>query len=90
MGANRVVETLARTGGFSTKVARHRLFETTQHILECTRSVESIKPGGAGFASSIRVRLLHAAVRQRILKLADTRPEYYSVQRWGIPINDLG
>ncbi|EXJ95013.1 hypothetical protein A1O1_00131 [Capronia coronata CBS 617.96] len=89
MGANRVVEVLARTGGFSVKVARHRLFETTQHILECTKSIESIKPGGAGFASSLRVRLLHAAVRQRILKLAKTRPEYYSVERYGVPINDL-
>lgn len=51
MGAARVVETLSRTGGFSTKVARHRLFETTQHILQCTKSLESIQPGGAGFAS---------------------------------------
>lgn len=30
MGAARVTETLARTGGFSPKVARGRLFETTQ------------------------------------------------------------
>lgn len=89
MGAARVVETLARTGGFSTKVARGRLFETTQHILQCTKSLESIQPGGDGFASTIRVRLLHAAVRQRILKLAATKPEYYDVQAWGIPINDL-
>ncbi|MCJ1290998.1 hypothetical protein MMC34_002540 [Xylographa carneopallida] len=89
MGANRVVETLARTGGFSTKVARHRLFETTQHILQCTRSLQSIQPGGDGFASSIRVRLLHAAVRQRIVKLAKQRPEYYDTEKWGIPINDL-
>ncbi|MCJ1402258.1 hypothetical protein MMC11_005478 [Xylographa trunciseda] len=89
MGANRVVETLARTGGFSTKVARHRLFETTQHILQCTQSLQSIQPGGAGFASSIRVRLLHAAVRQRIMKLARQRPEYYDIEKWGIPINDL-
>jgi hypothetical protein len=89
MGANRVVEVLARTGGFGVKVARHRLFETTQHILECTKSLESIKPGGAGFASSVRVRLLHAAVRQRIMKLAKTRPEYYDVEKNGIPINDL-
>ncbi|TKA49814.1 hypothetical protein B0A49_11805 [Cryomyces minteri] len=89
MGAARVVETLARTGGFCTKVARHRLFETTQHILQCTKSLESLKPGGDGFASSIRVRLLHAAVRQRIMKLAKQKPEYYSVEKWGIPINDL-
>jgi hypothetical protein len=89
MGANRVVEVLARTGGFSVKVARHRLFETTQHILECTKSLESIKPGGAGFASSIRVRLLHAAVRQRIMKLEKSRPGYYQVEKFGVPINDL-
>jgi ER-bound oxygenase mpaB/B'/Rubber oxygenase, catalytic domain len=89
MGANRVVEVLARTGGFSVKVARHRLFETTQHILECTKSLESIQPGGAGFASSIRVRLLHAAVRQRIMKLEQSRPGYYNVDEYGVPINDL-
>lgn len=89
MGANRVVEVLSRTGGFSVKVARHRLFETTQHILECTRSLDSIKPLGDGFASSLRVRLLHSSVRNRILKLAKTRPDYYSVEKFGVPINDL-
>ncbi|KAI9733557.1 MAG: hypothetical protein M1834_003159 [Cirrosporium novae-zelandiae] len=89
MGANRVVETLSRTGGFSVKAARRRLYETTQYILECTKSLGSIQPGGAGMASSVRVRLLHAAVRQRIMKLASQRPSYYSVKDYGIPINDL-
>ena len=89
MGATRVVEVLSRTGGFATKVARKRLLETTQHILQCTRSLQSIQPGGDGHASSIRVRLLHAAVRQRILKLAKQRPEYYNVEKYGVPINDL-
>jgi len=89
MGAARVVEVLARTGGFGTKVARHRLYETTQHVLQCTRDLQSLQPGGDGWASSIRVRLLHAAVRKRILKLAETRPQYYSVEKLGVPINDL-
>lgn len=89
MGAARVVEVLARTGGFSTKVARGRLFETTQHILQCTRSVESMMPGGDGFASTIRVRLLHAAVRQRIMKLRASKPEYFDMENWGVPVNDL-
>jgi hypothetical protein len=89
MGANRVVETLARTGGFGVKVARHRMYETTQHILQVTKSLDSIKPGGAGHASSIRVRLLHAAVRRRILKLSHERPEYFDVEKLGVPINDL-
>ena len=39
--------------------------------------------------SAIRVRLLHAAVRQRIMKLAIQRPEYYNIEKCGIPINDL-
>lgn len=89
MGAARVVETLARTGGFSTKVARKRLYETTQFILEVSQSIESIRPGGIGHASAVRVRLLHAAVRNRILRLAQTRPDYYSVEKYGVPINDL-
>ena len=66
-----------------------RSSETTQHILQCTQSLESIQPGGAGHASSIRVRLLHAAVRRRIMKLAQQRPEYYDVKALGVPINDL-
>lgn len=89
MGAARVAETLARTGGFSTKVARSRMFETTQHILQCTKSLDSIQPGGDGWASTIRVRLLHVAVRQRILALAKSKPEYYDTEAWGVPINDM-
>lgn len=89
MGAARVVEVLNRTGGFSVKVARHRTFETIQHILQVTFSLDAIKAGGAGFASSIRVRLLHAAVRRRTMNLFSSRPSYYSVSENGIPINDL-
>lgn len=89
MGGARVVETLARTGGFSVKVARHRMYETTQYILQCTQSLESIQPGGVGHVATIRVRLLHAAVRRRILALAKQKPTYYDVANFGIPINDL-
>ena len=83
LGAAKVVETLARTGGFSTKVANRRLFETTQHILQVTKSLSSIQPLGDGWASTIRVRLLHAAVRNRIMKLEHDRPGYYSVSSYG-------
>lgn len=40
-------------------------------------------------ASSVRVRLLHSMVRKRIMKLAESNPEYYDVEQYGIPINDL-
>jgi hypothetical protein len=52
-------------------------------------SLDSIKPGGDGMVSSVRVRLLHSTVRKRILKLAEAKPEYYDVEKYGIPVNDL-
>jgi hypothetical protein len=88
-GSDRVVEVLARTGGFSIKAIYRRLLETTQYVLQCTQDLDSIKPGGDGFASCLRVRLLHSTVRARIMRLAATRPEYYSVEKNGIPVNDL-
>lgn len=39
--------------------------------------------------SSIKVRLLHSAVRGRILKLREKNPEYYDLEEFGMPINDF-
>ncbi|KAJ5365956.1 hypothetical protein N7517_008842 [Penicillium concentricum] len=89
MGAMRVVETLSRTGGFGAKVVRRRLLETLQHILQVNNSVEGMKPGGDGHISCVRVRLLHCSVRKRILSLVDQKPEYYDVNKYGTPVNDL-
>ncbi|KAG9688972.1 hypothetical protein KCU95_g9973, partial [Aureobasidium melanogenum] len=89
LGAARVTEVLSRTGGFAVDVARNRLFETTQFLLQCTRSLKDIQPGGEGWAATIRVRLLHATVRNRIMKLAETRPEYFDTAKLGVPINDM-
>ncbi|KAF4984009.1 hypothetical protein FZEAL_714 [Fusarium zealandicum] len=85
-----VVEVLARTGGFSTRVLRRRLLETFQMVLQVTRSLDDIKPGGVGHTSVVRVRLLHSMVRDRIVKLAESRgPEYFDKAKHGVPINDL-
>ncbi|KAI5928040.1 hypothetical protein F4810DRAFT_646620 [Camillea tinctor] len=89
MGSGRTVEILDRTGGFGVNVVRRRLLETTQQILNVTRDLESIKPGGDGFVNSVQVRLLHATVRRRIMQMAELRPDYYDVSRDGVPINDL-
>ncbi|KAI1210300.1 uncharacterized protein F4807DRAFT_459677 [Annulohypoxylon truncatum] len=89
MGSGRTVETLDRTGGFGADVVRRRLLETTQHTLNITRDLASIKPGGDGFVDSIRVRLLHATVRRRVMRMASSRPGYYDTQALGVPINDL-
>ena len=65
------------------------MYETTQYLLQVTRSLHSIQPGGDGFKASVRVRLLHAAVRCRILDLAAKDPTYFDVPGLGRPINDL-
>ncbi|BFZ64397.1 hypothetical protein YB2330_005540 [Saitoella coloradoensis] len=88
-GAGRITEVLARTGGFSVKTARKRLFETTQHILQCTRDPDALKPlTGEGWLSTLRVRLLHARVRNKITTLTRSNPSYYDIDKCGIPIND--
>ncbi|KAM7206335.1 DUF2236 domain containing protein [Rhypophila sp. PSN 637] len=92
MGSSRVSHTLSKTGGFSGKITRKRLLDTFQHVLDVTRDLDSIKPGphnGKGFISSVKVRLLHASVRRRILLLAKEDPSYYNVESNGVPINDL-
>ena len=85
----RVVETLARTGGFGAKVVRRRLLETLQHVLQVSNTVEGMKPGGEGNVSSVRVRLLHSSVRLKILSLVEQKPEYYDIDKYGIPVSDL-
>lgn len=68
-----------------------RLLETTQFVLDCMESKDSLKPpslstsktGGLGWESSIRVRLLHSSVRSRIIKSSSR----YSIEADGIPIN---
>ncbi|KAJ4320058.1 hypothetical protein N0V84_006043 [Fusarium piperis] len=89
MGAYRVVETLSRTGGFGVRVTRRRLLETLQHFMEVVEDIDAVKPGGKGYVSSVRVRLLHAAVRRRLMQLEHERPGYFDMDKWGVPINDL-
>lgn len=88
MAAARVVEVLVRTGGFSPAASQRRGFETVQWNLEIMRDIASLKPGGDGWVSTIRVRLLHSAVRSKIMAMAKAKPEYFNIPEYGIPIND--
>ncbi|KAM0703981.1 hypothetical protein Q7P35_008987 [Cladosporium inversicolor] len=87
--ASGVVEVLVLTGGFDPKNLTRRLKETFRWLLEVTSDLESIQPGGKGHADTIRVRLLHAQVRQRVLALAERKPGYYDSAKYGLPINTL-
>lgn len=84
-----VAEVLVRTGGFSTRVLLRRLLETFQFLLQATKSLEAVKPGGEGHVTTVRVRLLHSSVRQRIMKLVRSRPDYFDVAKFGVPVNKL-
>lgn len=89
-GSTSVVEVLLRTGGFSTRALRRRLLETFQLVLQVTHSLPSITPGGAGHESTIRVRLLHSMVQQRMLRVAAEKgPTYFDPTTHGVPLNTL-
>jgi ER-bound oxygenase mpaB/B'/Rubber oxygenase, catalytic domain len=83
------VEVLLRTGSFSQRNLLMRLLYTFSWLCQVNYSLESIQPGGEAHISTIRVRLLHAQVRRRILKLAHSRPQYFNVERDGFPCNTL-
>lgn len=87
--ASGVVEVLVLTGGFDPKNLTRRLKETFRWLLEATSDLQSIQPGGKGHADTIRVRLLHAQVRQHVLALAERKPGYYDSAKYGLPINTL-
>ena len=84
-----IVEVLMRTGGSSTKSMLFRTFETFSYVLQVTRGLGAVQPGGDGHAATVRVRLLHAAVRCRMRTLIATRPEYFDETALGVPLNDL-
>ncbi|BFZ58397.1 hypothetical protein PYCC9005_005459 [Savitreella phatthalungensis] len=104
-GARRISEVLVRTGSFGVRSARRRLLQTTQWELDVLESLESLLPpgvtytdrggvarvseGGEGWKSSVRVRVLHAQVRARMLARCEKDPSYYDVEENGVPINQL-
>lgn len=86
---------LNKTASFSVHAARRRLLQTMQFVLEIMNSVESLQPGGEGWKSVLRVRLLHCMVRAQILRVFQQqeaiRPgagrKYFDLERFGMPIN---
>jgi hypothetical protein len=80
-------EVLVRTGGLSQRNIMGRVKATLLWLTEVTHSPESLDVDGPGFVSTIRVRLRHAAVRQRMLAIPDSHPAFLDTTLHGIPIN---
>ncbi|KAE8450995.1 hypothetical protein EG329_005435 [Mollisiaceae sp. DMI_Dod_QoI] len=83
-----VPEGFSRTGGFTIKGLLPPFVETFAWLTKITHSLESIQPGGDGHTDSVRVRLINASFRRRIMKLVATRPTYFNVQQCGPLISD--
>jgi hypothetical protein len=80
-------EVLVRTGGLSQRNIFGRVASTLRWLTEVTQSPESLHVDGPGFVSTIRVRLRHAAVRQRMLAIPNSHPAFLDTTLHGIPIN---
>ncbi|KAL1919215.1 uncharacterized protein VTP21DRAFT_1907 [Calcarisporiella thermophila] len=80
-----VTQILAQTGYLShPRTVYRRLIETAKFVLDCMET-EGMKPvSGIGWRSTVRVRLLHAQVRVRLLKNAESN---INVTPEIIPIN---
>ncbi len=72
---------LIMTGRLSSSAMSMRLVETSRYVVETCRS-GGLQRFGRGFQLAIRVRLMHAVVRN----LLQSNPAW-SNERWGVPIN---
>ncbi|RDI41542.1 oxygenase MpaB family protein [Nocardia mexicana] len=73
-------KTLIRTGALEKGPAK-RFAETLQWALDVT-SDDGMRPLGAGYRSTIHVRLIHAFVRRHVAAMPD-----WDAEEWGVPIN---
>ncbi|PXX04327.1 uncharacterized protein DUF2236 [Mycolicibacterium moriokaense] len=73
-------KTLVRTGALE-KGSNKRFAETMQWAMDVI-SEGGLDPLGAGYRSTIRVRLIHAFVRRHVAAMPDWRND-----EWGVPVN---
>jgi len=75
-----IAKPLALTGAYIGESARRRHMETARFWIDISEP-GALRPGGRGRATAIRVRVMHAAVRRRVI---DHRE--WDVAAWGVPI----
>ncbi|TPD55848.1 MAG: DUF2236 domain-containing protein [Thalassolituus maritimus] len=80
--ASAINQALLKTGALG-KGAQRRVAETTKWWMDCTEP-GSVLPGGQGFVTTLRVRLIHAMVRRQLSVRKDWDHDYL-----GLPVNQL-
>ncbi|KUJ22166.1 uncharacterized protein LY89DRAFT_704824 [Mollisia scopiformis] len=86
-GVSGVKEVFTRTTSFTIQKFLPQFMGNFAWLIKVTNSLEYIQPGGEGHIDTIRIRLIHASVLHRIMKLAKIRPGYFNVEKIGLPIN---
>ncbi|CAO3565596.1 unnamed protein product [Mortierella alpina] len=85
---SKVMKVLNSTGYVSGEKTKQRILETAQFVYDVFHSLDYLQPGsGIAWKSFIRIRLLHAGVRARLLKISRTHPKYFNLKEEGVPIN---
>jgi hypothetical protein len=80
--APNINKVLMATGYLANAHTARRLYETNQLVVDCLPEGSLVPGTGVGWRACLRVRLLHARVRQRLLRTARWQRE-----AWGVPIN---
>jgi hypothetical protein len=76
-----IAKPLSLTGAYAGDSAFHRYMETCRHMFDCSEP-GGLDAGGAGRATSVRVRIMHVYLRRKI----SSHPEW-DEEAWGVPIN---
>jgi hypothetical protein len=76
-----VAKPLALTGAYAGASTRHRFLETAAFWIAVSEP-GGLRPGGAGRASALRVRLMHVFVRSRLRAHRE-----WDLDAWGVPIS---
>ncbi|KAF9941708.1 hypothetical protein BGZ75_002869 [Mortierella antarctica] len=85
---SKVMKVMNSTGYLSGDKNKKRILETAQFVFDVVHSIDYLQPGsGLAWKSIIQIRLLHADVRARLLKIGRAHPKYYNLQDYGVPIN---
>jgi hypothetical protein len=78
---NSVAKPLALTGAYTGSSTRRRFLETAAFWIAVSEP-GGIRPGAAGRASALRVRVMHVFVRRKLL----AHPQW-DMDAWGVPIS---
>jgi hypothetical protein len=78
---NSVAKPLVLTGAYTGGSTKHRFLETAAFWIDVTEP-GGTRPGAAGRAAALRVRIMHVFVRKRLL----AHPEW-NLEAWGAPIS---